>query len=83
MVRQIGRMHSDLWHQEKLITPGIKLDVQLLPARPAFFIKDSSRRSKETGAGQVPHRERPLLHPIQRALDCFGNEAQGYVDEAE
>ena len=32
VVRLIGRLHSDLWHQEKRIPPGIKLDVQLVPA---------------------------------------------------
>ena len=33
------RLPSDLYHQENLIPPGIKLFVQLVPARPAFFIK--------------------------------------------
>ena len=42
VVRLIGRLHSDLWQQEKLIPPGIKLDVQLVPARPAFFIKTAA-----------------------------------------
>ena len=53
MVRLIGRLHSDLWHQEKLIQPEIKLDVQLVPALPAFFIKtaapgDGARRCSPT-----------------------------------
>ena len=39
VVRLIGRLDSDLWKQEKLIPPGIKLDVQLVTARPPFFIK--------------------------------------------
>ena len=28
IVRLIGRLHSDLLHKEKLITAGIKLDIQ-------------------------------------------------------
>ena len=39
VVRLIGRLHSDLFHQEKLIPAGIKLDIQLVPSRPTFFIK--------------------------------------------
>ena len=39
VVRLSGRMQTDLWHQEKLITPRLKLDVQLVPARAAFFTK--------------------------------------------
>ena len=31
VVRLIGRIHSDLCHQKKLIPPGIKLDVELVP----------------------------------------------------
>ena len=42
VVRLIGRLHSDLWHQENLIPNGIKLDVQLVPARSAFFIKTAA-----------------------------------------
>ena len=42
VVRLIGRLHSDLCHQEKLIAPGLKLDVQLVPARPPFFIKPAA-----------------------------------------
>jgi len=38
-VRMIGRIHCDIWHQEKLIPPGIKLEIQLVPSRPTFFIK--------------------------------------------
>ena len=53
MMRQIGRLHSDPWHQEELIHPEIKLDVQLVPALPAFFIKtaapgDGARRCSPT-----------------------------------
>ena len=42
VVRLIGRLHSDLSDQEKLIPPGIKLHVQLVPARWAFFIKTAA-----------------------------------------
>ena len=39
VARLIAHLHSDLRHQEKLIPPGLKLDVQLVPDRQAFFIK--------------------------------------------
>ena len=42
VVRLIGRLHSDLWQQEKLNPPGINLVFQLVPARPAFCIKISA-----------------------------------------
>ena len=42
LVRLIGRLHSDLWHQEMLIPLALKLDVQLVPARSAFFIKTAA-----------------------------------------
>ena len=42
VVRLIGRLHSDLWHQEKLIPPGIKMDIQLVPNRAAFVIKTTA-----------------------------------------
>ena len=41
-VRMIGRIHCDLFHQEKLIPPGIKLEIQLVPSRPSFFIKTAA-----------------------------------------
>ena len=34
--------HSDLWHQENFLPRGLKLDVQLVPDRPAFVIKTIS-----------------------------------------
>ena len=43
VVRLIGRLHSELRHKEKLIPPGIHLDVQVVPARPAFFINTTAR----------------------------------------
>ena len=50
VVRLIGRLHSDLWHNKKFILPGIKLDVQLFRARPAFFINSAA---KERDGAQV------------------------------
>ena len=38
-VRLIGRPHSDLFHQDKLIPPGVKIGIQLTPTRPSFLIK--------------------------------------------
>ena len=46
-VRMIGRIHSDLWHQEKLIPPGVKLEVQLVPSRSSFFIKTAAPADRE------------------------------------
>ena len=37
--RLVGRLHSDLWHQEKLLPPQLKLEIQLVPNRPAFVVK--------------------------------------------
>ena len=42
VVRLSDRLHSDLFHQEKLIPAGIKLDIQLVPNRTAFFIKTAA-----------------------------------------
>ena len=39
VVRLIGHLQKDLWHQENLIPPGLKLAFQLVHTRPAFFIK--------------------------------------------
>ena len=37
--RLVGRLHSDLWHQEKLLPPQLKLEIQLVPNRAAFVVK--------------------------------------------
>ena len=42
VVRLIGRPHLDIFHQEKLIPPGVKLEIQLVPARASFFIKKAA-----------------------------------------
>ena len=42
VVRLSGHLPSDLWHQEKLIPPGVNLDVHLVTARLAFFIKTAA-----------------------------------------
>ena len=41
-VRMIGRIHCDLFHQEKLLPPGLKLEIQLVPSRANFFIKTAA-----------------------------------------
>ena len=49
-VRLVGRLHSDLWHQEKLLPPQLKLDIQLVPNRAAFVVKSA-----------VPGRDQPQV----------------------
>ena len=34
----IGRLHLDLFHQEKVIPPGIPIKIKLYPSRPSFVI---------------------------------------------
>ena len=53
IVRLIGRPHLDIFHQEKLIPPGVKLEIQLVPARPSFFIKTAK---PEGGKQQVLYK---------------------------
>ena len=53
VVRLIGRLHSDLFSQEKLIPAGNKLDIQLVPSRPAFFIKMAA---PQNNAAQVLYK---------------------------
>ena len=38
VVRLIGRLHLDLFHQEKVIPPGIPIKIKLYPSRPSFVI---------------------------------------------
>ena len=52
-VRMIGRIHCDLFHQDKLIPPGIKLEIQLVPSRPSFFIKTAA---PDGGGAQVQYK---------------------------
>ena len=40
--RLIGRPHAELFHQEKLIPPGVMLNVQLVPNRTPFLIKTAA-----------------------------------------
>ena len=40
--RLILRPHADLFHQAKLIPPGVKLNIQLVPNRAPFFIKTAA-----------------------------------------
>ena len=39
IVRLIGRLHADLWHQEKLIPPKTKIEIQLVPNKATFVLK--------------------------------------------
>jgi len=57
IVRLIGRLHSDLWHQEKLLPPNVKIDVQLVPNRATFFIK--------TAIPVAPDRDHPAPAQIE------------------
>ena len=38
VVRLIGRLHLDLFHQEKLIPPGVPIKIRLVPSRSAFVV---------------------------------------------
>ena len=72
VVRLIWRLHSDLFHKEKLIPAGIKLDIQLVPSRAPFFIK-TAPPSSCPGALQAPYRKRSIPASAQKGVATYGN----------
>ena len=69
VVQLIGHLHSDLWHQEKLMPACIKLGVQLIRARPPFFIRTGAAGQRATQVHTLPRQS-------QGALQLYGRESQ-------
>ena len=51
--RVIGPPQIDLFHQEKIIPPGVKLHLQLGPTRPPFLLKNAAPHEN---AGQAQYK---------------------------
>ena len=83
VVRLSGRVHSDLWHQEKLISLGIKLDVQLVPARTTFFIKTEAADTVDHRVAYKDHimRARFVIQFIELSHDMVASHKERVMKE--
>ena len=63
VVEFVGRPHLDVFHQDRLISPGIDLHIKLIPASDSFVCKSTA-----PGAGAAQQNYKMAIQQVDRII---------------